>query len=755
MCEMENDRKAPKRISLSMSVLEGEDAQTVAADPVTPAGRGPASDDLVRLLLDSTGDGIYGVDLEGNCTFANPACVRLLGFENAGELLGQHMHRLVHHTRPNGEPYPQKECRIYQAFRKREGTHVDDEVMFRKDGTSFPTEYWSYPVERGDELVGCVLTFNDITERRQREQELAEKSAVIAEMARFPEMNPGPVVRVDLDGKILMDNPAACDVFGHELIGLRWQDLCTEIDDETWNEILESTEPVSLERRVGDGYYLFAHCREPDTDLVFVFGADVTEQRKAEQGLRKADEFVRLLLDSTGEGIYGVDMEGNCTFANPACATLLGFDGVDDLLGKHMHKLVHHTRANGDPYPVEECRIYKAFRELKGTHVDDEVMFCSDGKPFPAEYWSYPVMREGELVGCVVTFVDITERRRVEEELRQGEKMAALGKLSAGLAHELNNPAAAAQSAAGQLTEALDLWQSSTIELAQAGLEPAQWETLEGWAQEYRARAAEPLGLSPLEASDREEELNTWLEDHGIDGGWAMAPVFVSASMGTAELDGIAATAPAHALTPALRWLCRALTAHDLAGVTARSSRSISELVGVAKSYSYMDQAELQFVDIHGGLEDTLTILRHKLKHGFTVVRDYDRALPQVEVHASELNQVWTNLIDNAIAAMGDGGTITVRTFLADEHIVVEIEDDGPGIPADVQPKIFDPFYTTKEVGKGTGLGLDVVRRIITARCGGKIDLRSKPGQTVFTVKLPVQRACETEDDSQQKVNDV
>jgi signal transduction histidine kinase len=420
-----------------------------------------------------------------------------------------------------------------------------------------------------------------------------------------------------------------------------------------------------------------------------------------------------------------------------------------------MHKLVHHTRANGDPYPVEECRIYKAFRELKGTHVDDEVMFCSDGKPFPAEYWSYPVMREGELVGCVVTFVDITERRRVEEELRQGEKMAALGKLSAGLAHELNNPAAAAQSAAGQLTEALDLWQSSTIELAQAGLEPAQWETLEGWAQEYRARAAEPLGLSPLEASDREEELNTWLEDHGIDGGWAMAPVFVSASMGTAELDGIAATAPAHALTPALRWLCRALTAHDLAGVTARSSRSISELVGVVKSYSYMDQAELQFVDIHGGLEDTLTILRHKLKHGFTVVRDYDRALPQVEVHASELNQVWTNLIDNAIAAMGDGGTITVRTFLADEHIVVEIEDDGPGIPADVQPKIFDPFYTTKEVGKGTGLGLDVVRRIITARCGGKIDLRSKPGQTVFTVKLPVQRACETEDDSQQKVNDV
>ncbi len=143
-----------------------------------------------------------------------------------------------------------------------------------------------------------------------------------------------------------------------------------------------------------------------------------TARPPAAANLRGSDELVRLLLNSTGEGIYGVDLDGNCTFANPACARLLGYKSVDELLGRHMHDLVHHTRPNGEPYPVGECRIYQAFREHKGTHVDDEVMFCSDGKPFPAEYWSYPVDRDGELVGCVVTFVDISERRRIEEELR-------------------------------------------------------------------------------------------------------------------------------------------------------------------------------------------------------------------------------------------------------------------------------------------------------------------------------------------------
>ncbi|MFQ5967150.1 MAG: adenylate/guanylate cyclase domain-containing protein [Acidimicrobiia bacterium] len=263
-------------------------------------------DGLARLLLNSTGEGIYGVDLQGNCTFANPAAVELLGYDSDADLLGRNMHELVHHTRPNGDPYPMAECRIFQAFREGEGVHVDDEVMWRQDGSSFPTEYWSYPIKRDSELTGSVLTFVDITERR-----------------------------------------------------------------------------------------------------------------RAERKLRESEERVRLLLNSTGEGIYGVDLQGNCTFANPAAVELLGYDSDADLLGRNMHELVHHTRPNGDPYPMAECRIFQAFREGEGVHVDDEVMWRQDGSSFPTEYWSYPIKRDSELTGSVLTFVDITERRRIEVRLRQ------------------------------------------------------------------------------------------------------------------------------------------------------------------------------------------------------------------------------------------------------------------------------------------------------------------------------------------------
>ncbi|UCC74047.1 MAG: PAS domain S-box protein [Gemmatimonadota bacterium] len=699
------------------------------------------NDGLVRLLLSSTGEGIYGIDLEGKCTFANPACLRLLGFESDTELLGRNMHQLVHHTRPDGEPYPEKECHIYRAFREGKGTHVDDEVMWRADGSSFPTEYWSYPMERDGELMGCVLTFVDISERRRQEQLLAEQAANLAEVARFPEMNPGPVLRVDLDGTVLMDNPAARDLFGQELLGQSWRAVCPGIDETVWHDILEVRGAVVLERCITGRDFLFTHRRDFEANLVFVFGADVTEQKQAERALRQADELVRLLLDSTGEGIYGVDLQGNCTFANPACAKLLGFETVDELLGKQMHELVHHTRPNGEPYPVEECQIYKAFREHRGTHVDDEVMFCSDGKPFPAEYWSYPVERDGALVGCVVTFVDITERRRVEEEMRQTEKMAALGKLSAGLAHELNNPAAAAQRASGQLANGLDELQAATVELTRAGIAPGAWDAVIEWAREFRDRADGSFDLSALEASDREEELIDWLEAHGVEEAWTMASTLVNAGVRKDDLDAIAAGLPTAPLGAVVLWLCRAVTVQELTGVVARSTKSISDLVNVVKSYSYMDQAPLQYVDIHAGLEDTLTILGHKLRRGIEVVKQYDRSLPRVQVQGSELNQVWTNLIDNAIGAMGERGTITIKTYRDDQHLMVEIADDGPGIPEKIQPRIFDPFFTTKGVGEGTGLGLDVARRIVTARCGGQIDFSSRPGATVFRVRLPVQSA--------------
>jgi PAS domain S-box-containing protein len=582
------------------------------------------SDDFVRLLLSSTGEGIYGIDLNGLCTFANPACLRILGFDDVNELLGQHMHNLVHHTRPDGSAYPEKECRIYQAFRSGEGTHVDDEVMFRKDGSSFPAEYWSYPMERDGEMVGCALTFVDITERKLVEEEL-----------------------------------------------------------------------------------------------------------------HRSHEFVRLLLDSTGEGIYGVDLEGRCTFANPACARLLGFENVEVLLGEQMHELVHHTRPNGEPYPVEECKIYKAFVDGKGTHSDDELMYCADGNPFPAEYRSYPVRKGDELVGCVVTFNDITERKRIEEELRQTEKMAALGKLSAGLTHELNNPAAAAGRAASQLVGAIDALQWAMVGVTTAGVGVDAWSGLGGRLRAYRKRAAETGPLSALELGDLEDELIEWLEDQSVEKAWEVASILARGGVTTEDLEDLRGVVHDSAVDEVAIWLCRALAAHDLAEIIASSANGISELVGVVKSYSHMDRAAVQDVDIHDGIEDTLKILGHKLREGVDVERDYDRGLPHISTFGSELNQVWTNLIDNAIDAMEGKGRLTVRTSLDDDHALVEIADNGPGMPSEVQAKIFDPFFTTKDVGEGTGLGLDVARRIVTKRCGGSITVRSKPGETVFAVRVP------------------
>jgi PAS domain S-box-containing protein len=695
------------------------------------------SGELARLLLNSTGEGIFGIDLEGRCTFANPACANLLGFDSVDDLLGQHMHKLIHHTRANGEPYPVEECHIHQAFRKGEVTHIDDEVMFCANGKPFHAEYWSYPMRHNDELVGCVVTFIDITDRKRHEE-------LQAQFARIPDINPGPVLRIDSDGTIRLANVAAREVFGDDIVGGSWPDKLSGLERSGWDGVLNATSPVQIECEIDDHYYVFAHCRDFESDLVFVFGADITLQKNAQEALRKADELNRLLLNSTAEGIYGIDLKGNCTFANPACAELLGFESVDDLLGQHMHKLIHHTRVNGEPYPVEECRIYQALHRGEGTHIDDEVMFCANGKPFQAEYWSYPMVRNDERIGCVVTFVDITERRRVEDELRQTERMASLGKLSAGLAHELNNPAAAATRAAKQLADEIEGLQAVTINLAQVGIGPDLWKLLTDTLDGIRKRSTITSELSPLEVSDREEVVAKWFDDHNVDDSWMIAPVLVDAGVETKELESLADSFEAATLSLAFIWLCGAITASDQCRTVERSSASISELVNTVKSYSHMDRAPSLQMDIHEGIEDTLRIMQHKLKQGVEVIREFDRDLPRVKAQGSELNQVWTNLFDNAIGAMDGKGTITIKTYLDDNAVTVAITDNGPGIPKEIQHRIFEPFYTTKDVGDGTGLGLDVVNRIVTNRCGGRIDLESVPGNTTFRIHIPVEIQCET-----------
>jgi signal transduction histidine kinase len=248
--------------------------------------------------------------------------------------------------------------------------------------------------------------------------------------------------------------------------------------------------------------------------------------------------------------------------------------------------------------------------------------------------------------------------------------------------------------------------------------------------------------LSPIEASDREETVLQWLDEHDVKDSWAIAADLVATGIETKHLDALAEEFRSVPLSSVLTWLWRSITTRNLCHVVERSAESISELVGRVKSYSHMDRAPSLYVDVHVGLEDTLAIMRHKLKKGIEVVREFDRELPQVKAQGNELNQVWTNLIDNAVSAMHGKGTITIKTYCDHGDVTVAIADNGPGIPKDIQHRIFEPFFTTKDVGEGTGLGLDVVNRIITNRCGGRIDLESAPGGTEFKVRIPIDSSC-------------
>jgi signal transduction histidine kinase len=321
----------------------------------------------------------------------------------------------------------------------------------------------------------------------------------------------------------------------------------------------------------------------------------------------------------------------------------------------------------------------------------------------------------------------------------QRERLLSLGRLSAGLTHELNNPAAAAVRATASLRELVSKIRRKLVHLATADVDPKALVALTDLQEVAVEKMAKAEKLSPVEVSEAEDEISAWLDDHGIDDAWDLAPTLVAAGVDSEWLDEVAETVPV-LLADGLHWVTYALEIEQLMGEIEDSTGRISHLVAAAKQYSQLDRAAHQDIDVRDGLKSTLVMLSHKIneRENITVVKDFDPSLPTIPAHPAELNQVWTNLIDNAIYAMPDGGTLTVRTAREDGWVLVEICDTGVGIPAEMQQKIFEPFFTTKPVGQGTGLGLDISYRVITQRHGGDLRVVSHPGDTRFQVRLPL-----------------
>lgn len=482
----------------------------------------------------------------------------------------------------------------------------------------------------------------------------------------------------------------------------------------------------------------------------YAVARDRTAQHMAEEKERESERRYADLIESSHDIIQSIEADGHFEFVNRAWFQHLGYT-AEELPNLTLFDIVEESFHDHCTLLIGQIMTGRSFDSVEITFV------AKDGHRFPVEGNATGRFRDGQFIATHTFFRDISDRkeaealaeqyqRQLEEEVAErtsalvrSEKLATLGRLSAGMAHELNNPAAAAQRGAAQLSEALSQTYACFLELAARGITAAESDRLAALIDRGAQRASLPDTLDPLSRSDREAEVEDWLNDRTVDRAWELAGPIVSLDLNIADLDALAGEFDAEGLSSVLSLTTSSSTAFSLLGQVGHGSGQISEIVKALKDYSFMDQAPIQEIDVHEGLNNTLIMLQAKLKRGVEVERIYGDNVPHIEALGSELNQVWTNLIDNAVDAMDGSGRLAIRTSADDGWVVVEVEDDGPGIEADLVDKVFDPFFTTKGPGHGTGLGLNIVFNIVRGS-GGQIDVSSEPGSTVFRVRLPVHR---------------
>lgn len=640
-------------------------------------------------------------------------------------------------------------------------------------------------VESGDDLITKPLEEREVLARVERQVTVSKVRRALRESeAKFRSVMESAIdaiISSDVSGNIRAWNSAATALFGfseEEAIGQPIELIIPERFHKPHREGLNRVSTGGPSRVIGTTVELAAVKKDGSEfpvelslatwfldDLRYFTGIirDISERKQAEQKFRSVTE-------SAIDAIISADHKGKIVSWNSAATRILGYT-PDEAIGQQIELIIperfHDAHSEGMARVTAggESRVIGSTVELFArTKGGEEV-------PIELSLSTWEVHNDRYYTGIIR---DIGERKRAEEELRiseqalrestlelknknekleltlnrlqevqhqliMQEKMASLGKLSAGMAHELNNPTSAAQSSAVQLRAMFEQLQGAHRKMTELNLSKEQLNSVIALDQDARLREMQPTDLNLITRSDRELEIEDWLEKQNIEKSWELATVFVNLGYDKSKLRLLVQNFSDREFSAIIEWLGCTYAIHSLLSEINLGTSRIADIVNALKTYTYMDQAPIQSVDLNEGLDNTLIIFKNKLKSGIKVIREYAKDLPIIQAYGGELNQVWTNIIDNAIEVLGEEGVLVLRTRVEDPWVIIEIEDSGPGIPEEIQTKIFDPFFTTKPEGEGTGLGLNISHNIIVKKHQGQIYVTSKPGETCFKIKIPIE----------------